>query len=91
MPGDLPWRIEETCFNAFPSLKQVLFGDWLTRFSPGVSRRSNSVNPLRPNAADIAGALTTAEPAYRAQGQPAIFRISSIAIPAIDQTLTAAD
>ena len=24
MPRDLAWRIEEACFNAFPSLRQVL-------------------------------------------------------------------
>ena len=54
MPGDLRWRIEETCFNAFPSLQQVLFGNWLLRFSAGLSRRANSANPLRPEGADIA-------------------------------------
>ena len=38
--GGLSWRIEETCFNAFPSLKQVLLGDWLLRFSAGSMRSS---------------------------------------------------
>lgn len=89
MRGELPWRIEETCFNAFPSLRQVRLGDWLMRFSPGVSRRSNSVNPLRPDCADIAGALATAEALYPAQGLPAIFRVPSIADPALDSMLAA--
>ena len=44
-----PWRIEETCFNAFPSLKQVILDGWLLRFSKGVSRRANSANPLHPD------------------------------------------
>jgi N-acetylglutamate synthase len=94
MRRELPWRIEETCFNAFPSLRQVLFGDWLMRFSlsgpgGGVSRRANSVNPLRPDCADVEAALTAGEPLYRAQGLPAIFRVPSIAGPAFDAALAA--
>ena len=27
----LAWRIEETCLNAFPALKQVMLGQWLMR------------------------------------------------------------
>jgi N-acetylglutamate synthase len=87
--GGLSWRIEETCFNAFPSLRQVLFGNWLLRFSAGLSRRANSVNPLRPECADMVPAITAAEALYRAQGQPAIFRVPSIVDPALDRELAA--
>jgi GNAT superfamily N-acetyltransferase len=87
--GDLSWRIEETCFNAFPSLKQVLFGQWLLRFGAGISRRANSANPLRPECAGIAAAMMTAEALYRAQGLPTIFRVPSIADPAFDRELAA--
>src|SRR5579863_10620307 len=76
--GRPPWRIEETCFNAFPALRQVLFGDWLMRFSAGVSRRANSVNPLRPECAGIAAAIMEGEALYRAHGRPTIFRVPSI-------------
>ncbi len=89
MEDELSWRIEETCFNAFPSLKQVLFGDWLLRFSAGLSRRANSVNPLRPDCAGIAAAIMVAEAHYRAQGLPTIFRVPSIADPALDRELAA--
>ena len=89
MDDALAWRIEQTCCNAFPSLKQVLLGEWLMRFSPGVSRRSNSVNPLRPTCADIAGAVAVAETLYPAQGLPAIFRVPSIVDPALDRALAA--
>ncbi len=74
----LPWRIEEACFNAFPALKQVLFGDWLMRFSAGLSRRANSVNPLSPQCQGIAAAIAAGEALYRGQGLPAIFRVPSI-------------
>ncbi len=85
----LPWRIEETCFNAFPSLKQVLLGGWLLRFSGGLSRRANSVNPLGPACGEPAAAIAGAEPLYRAEGLPTIFRVPSLADPALGRELAA--
>ena len=84
-------RIEETCFNAFPSLKQVLRGNWLLRFADGLTRRANSVNALRPECDDddAAAAIAAAEPLYRAQGLPTIFRVLSILDPALDRELAA--
>ena len=86
-PRTLPWRVEETCWNAFPSLKQVLLGDFLLRFSPGVSRRGNSANPLCTEPRGIAAAIGAAEALYQAQGQPPIFRVPSIVDAALDGTL----
>ena len=85
----LAWRIEEVCWNGFPALRQVILGDWLIRFAEGLSRRANSVNPLRPTGSDIATAIAAAERLYPAQGLPPIFRIPSIADPAFDADLTA--
>jgi N-acetylglutamate synthase len=85
----LPWRIEETCFNAFPSLKQVLLRNWLLRFSAGLSRRANSVNPLSPECAGIAAAIAAGEALYRADGRPTIFRVPSLADAALDRELAA--
>ena len=85
----LSWRIEETCFNAFPSLRQVLLGNWLLRFSAGLSRRANSVNPLRSESTGIAAAVTAAEALYPARGLPTIFRVPSIVDPALDRELAA--
>jgi len=82
---DLPWRIEEACFNAFPSLRQVLLDGWLLRFAEGLSRRANSLNPLGPECRDPAAALAVAERLYRAQGLPTIVRVPSIADPALDR------
>ncbi|HEX3863726.1 MAG TPA: GNAT family N-acetyltransferase [Stellaceae bacterium] len=83
----LSWRVEETCFNAFPALKQVLLGDWLMRFSNGVSRRANSVNPLRADCRAVADAIGAAERLYAAQGQPTIFRVPTIADASLDREL----
>lgn len=88
-PRTLPWRVEETCWNAFPSLKQVLFGDFLLRFSPGVSRRGNSANPLCAEPREIEAAIAAAEALYSAREQPAIFRVPSVADPALDRALAA--
>ena len=88
MPArDLPWRVEETCWNAFPSLKQVLAGDFLLRFAGGVSRRANSVNPLRAEPGDIPAAIGAAEQLYRVQKQATIFRVPTMVDPALDSEL----
>jgi ribosomal protein S18 acetylase RimI-like enzyme len=84
----LSWRIEEACWNAFPSLQQVLLGDWLLRFSQGLTRRANSVNPLSARPEDFAAAIAAGEPLYHAHGLPAIFRVPTIVDPAIDRGLT---
>lgn len=96
---DLDWHIEETCFNAFPSQRQALFGRWLMRFADGVSRRSNSVNALGPECPDIecpdiecpdiGATIAAAERLYRSRNQPTIFRILSILDPALDAELAA--
>ncbi len=91
MSQDVAWKIEEVCFNAFPSLKQALHGNWLLRFADGLTRRANSVNALRAECDDddAAAVIAAAEPLYRAQGLPTIFRVLSILDPALDRELAA--
>jgi ribosomal protein S18 acetylase RimI-like enzyme len=85
---DLFRRIEEGCFNAFPSLKQVLLDGWFIRFAEGLSRRANSANPLRPDCAPVERVIDTIEALYRGQGQPPIFRVPSF-IGGIEEVLAA--
>ena len=80
----LEWRVEEVCLNAWPALREVLLGGWVLRFSEELTRRANSANAL--------GALADAhssdcEALYRRLGQPAIFRMSTLLDPSIDQQL----
>src|SRR5712691_2036701 len=82
-------RCEEGCFNAFPSLRQILLDGWLLRFSDGLSRRANSVNPLRADSGNIDAVIDAAEGLYRRQGLPTIFRVPSIVGPALDRELAA--
>jgi GNAT superfamily N-acetyltransferase len=83
----LSWRIEEACWNAFPSLRQVVLGDWLLRFGGGLTRRANSVNMLKAQPGDFAAAIAAGESLYHAHGLPVIFRVPSIVDPEIDRAL----
>jgi len=74
---DLAWRVEATCFNAFPSLKQAILAGWLLRFSEGLSRRANSANPQQPDHAPPEAVIEAVEALYRRQGLPAIVRVPS--------------
>jgi GNAT superfamily N-acetyltransferase len=83
----LEWRVEETCLNAWPALREVLLDGWLLRFSNGLTRRANSANPLRPVAhADIAAC----EALYRRLGLPTIFRVLTLIDPLVEERLAAA-
>ncbi|MBA8902883.1 GNAT family N-acetyltransferase [Phyllobacterium sp. P30BS-XVII] len=79
MTDDLNWRVEEACFNAWPSPRQVIHSGWLMRFSGGSIRRANSVNPLRGPRAEPAGVIDAAEKLYSSLGRGFIFRVPSIA------------
>lgn len=79
MTDNLNWRIEEACFNAWPSPRQVLHDGWLMRFSGGDVRRANSVNPMGGARAEPAGVIDAAEKLYRSLGREFIFRVPTIA------------
>jgi GNAT superfamily N-acetyltransferase len=83
----LEWRVEETCLNAWPALREVLLDGWVLRFSDGLTRRSNSANPLRPvSHAD----LRACEELFRRLGLPTIFRVLSLIDPLVDERLAEA-
>ena len=83
----LEWRVEETCLNAWPALREVLLDGWLLRFSGGLTRRANSANPLGPLAH---APRHDCEALYRRQGLPTIFRVLSLIDPSVDERLAAA-
>jgi GNAT superfamily N-acetyltransferase len=83
----LEWRVEETCLNAWPALREVLLDGWVLRFSAGLTRRANSANPLRPvSHVD----LQACEALYRRLALPTIFRVLSLTDPFIDERLAEA-
>jgi N-acetylglutamate synthase len=87
--SDLAWRVEETCLNAWPALRQVLLGGWVLRFSGGLTRRANSANPLRIRGPDADDLIASCEGLYRHHRLPTIFRLPSIINPGIDARLAA--
>ena len=82
-------QIEETCFNAFPSLKQALLDGWFVRFADGLSRRANSANPLAPDCAPVEQVIGTVEALYRRQRLAPIFRVPSFLDTGIEEALAA--
>jgi len=76
---DFNWRLEEACANAWPPATTMHYEGWQVRFSGGIIRRSNSVNPLPEKRAAPEAIIDFAEKAYRARGRNAIFRVPTIA------------
>lgn len=85
----LEWRAEEACHRAWPALGEVQIGDWMLRTAPGISRRSNSLNPLNGDAADVDATLAAARPLFARAGLPVLFRIPTLLSPAVDARLDA--
>src|SRR5215472_6169829 len=83
----LAWRVEETCLNAWPALRQVLLDGWVLRFSEGLTRRANSVNPLRGPRETGGSLITACEALYHRRLLPTIFRLPSIIDPGLDEQL----
>src|SRR5689334_5442082 len=83
----LEWRVEETCLNAWPALREALLDGWLLRFSEGLTRRANSANPSYPVVrTDLGGC----EALYQRHGLPTIFRVLSLLDSSVDRELAAA-
>jgi len=83
----LVWRVEEICLNAWPTLRQVLLNGWVLRFSGGLTRRANSVNPLRGPRETGGGLIAACEALYHGRQLPTIFRVPSIIDPDLDERL----
>jgi GNAT superfamily N-acetyltransferase len=88
--ASLAWRVEETCLNAWPALREIVLDGWLVRFSEGLSRRNNSANPLSSKSEISEAVIAETAAFYRRHERPAIFRVPSIAAPAADKALAKA-
>jgi len=84
---DFAWRVEATCHKAWPALREVRLGDWMLRTAPGISRRSNSLNPMHGRAADIDATLAAARPHFAAEGLPTLVRVLTLLDPSVDARL----
>ena len=84
---DLAWKAEQACLNAWPALHNVVYDDWIIRFSEGLTRRANSVNPLRSTARADGASIQLFENLFRAQELPLIFRIPTLLDASVDRGL----
>lgn len=74
-------RIEQISMNAWPALETIHFDGWVIRFAQGLTKRSNSVNPIYDSRLDINYKIDHCESLYRSRDLPVCFKISDIAQP----------
>jgi len=82
-------RLEELAFRGWPALESRDIAGWRLRFADGYSKRANSINALRPDAATDRATIQELEAVYRARRQPPVWRLSPLAPPSIADVLAA--
>ena len=78
---------EELSLNAYPALQTILYDGWVLRFANGFNNRANSVSMLYPSALGYDEKIAECERIYNANGQPAVFKMTDAADPALDAEL----
>jgi GNAT superfamily N-acetyltransferase len=81
------WRVEAACHKAWPALREVRLGDWMLRTAPGISRRSNALNPMNSRAADVDATLAAARPLFAEEVLPPLVRVLTLLDPSVDARL----
>ena len=83
-------KIEEISLNAWPALETIQYDGWVIRYANGVTKRSNSVNPIYESSQNIDDKIEYCERFYRSKTLPVCFKITEIAQPSgLDQILEA--
>jgi GNAT superfamily N-acetyltransferase len=80
-------RLERIGHAAWPSLENEWLNGWLLRAGGGVTRRSNSANPVDDSWDDLDTQVDSTEAWFRSRGLPAIVRLTAAADPEIDRGL----
>ncbi len=81
--------LEQLSMNAWPSLQSMFYDGWILRFANGVTRRSNSVNPMYESTRDVEEKIAFCEKIYSEKILPTIFKLTSAACPAqLDEVLS---
>ena len=82
-------ELEQLSMNAWPSIQTLLYDGWVLRFAEGVTRRSNSVNPIFYSSLDVEEKIIFCENLYKPQNLPTIFKLTSHVYPSnLDEILT---
>lgn len=75
--------------TSWPALSTAFDGDWVIRLADGYTKRANSVTCLGADDGDLDARIERVEAIYEARELPAVFRLSPLASPALDQALAA--
>jgi len=83
-------QFEEISLNAWPALQTIHYDGWIIRFAEGVTKRSNSVNPIYNSSLEIESKIDFCEKLYYSRSLPACFKITEIVKPSdLDEILDA--
>lgn len=66
---------QELATNAWPAETHIFLHGWVVRVSEGVTKRANSVLPLRYTGEDLLKDIQTVEKIYRKRNLPVIFQL----------------
>ena len=66
---------QELSTNAWPAKIHIFLSGWVLRLSEGVTRRANSVLPLRYTGEDVVHDVITVEKIYREKGLAVVFQL----------------
>ena len=69
-------RYQELISNACPAKTTIFLNGWIIQLSEGVTKRANSVYPLRYTGVDLLKDIETAEALYKGRGLSTVFQIS---------------
>jgi N-acetylglutamate synthase len=69
-------HFEEISNNAWPALQTLQYDGWILRFANGVTKRSNSVNPLYPSTLDTDEKISFCEELYLSKKITPCFKIT---------------
>jgi ribosomal protein S18 acetylase RimI-like enzyme len=72
-------KLEEIALNAWPALETIQLDGWVIRYANGVTKRSNSVNPIYTSSQNIDKKIDFCEKYYRSKSIPVCFKITEIA------------
>ena len=74
-------KIEKISMNAWPAFETQEYDGWVLRFADGVTKRSNSVNPLYGSTIDIKDKIEYCEELYDSRNIPICFKITKDSYP----------
>jgi ribosomal protein S18 acetylase RimI-like enzyme len=74
-------QFEQISMNAWPALQTMVYDGWILRFADGVTRRSNSINPIYDSNLDIEQKIKFCEKIYIENKLPVMFKMTPMVFP----------